>query len=66
MSTKTDAKKLLADALLKVESKSIRDWVADAHNKPIWLKIAEESVKKNAHPDPTTFATYIVCVAIGA
>jgi hypothetical protein len=65
MSTKTAAKKLLADSLLKVESKSIREWVVTTQNKPIWLQIAENAVKKT-NPDPTTFAAYIVCVAIGA
>jgi len=66
MSTKTAAKKLLADSLLKVESKSIREWVVTPQNKPIWLQMAENAVKKNANSDPTTFAAYIVCVAIGA
>jgi hypothetical protein len=65
MTTKTAAKKLLADSLLKVESKSIREWAVTPQNKPIWLQIAENAVK-NTNPDPANFAAYIVCVAIGA
>ena len=60
------AKKLLAAALKKVESESIRKWVVDGKNHGIWIKIAEDVLKtKGGKADPMRFATYITSTAIG-
>lgn len=56
-------KAFLTAALEKVESKSIREWATSTHNYPIILKMAAKPAK--AGEDPTRFATYLVCVAMG-
>lgn len=63
---KSEARAFFSRALAKVESKSIREWATTAHNKPLWLKIAEEAVRREGTPCPERFAAYMVCVAIGA
>lgn len=64
MESTTAALKFLEAALEMVESKSIREWATSANNGPLFLKMAENAVKKNTAPE--TFAAYIVCLAIGA
>jgi hypothetical protein len=58
------ADKLLADALARVESASIRAWATSAHNHPLFKSEAQARVEKG-RTDPTAFATAIVCLAIG-
>lgn len=61
------ATKLLKDALARVESKSIREWVMTKHNAPIWRKIAKNTYAKNGGGEEAVLrlSTYIVCQAIG-
>jgi len=60
------AERLLISALCFVESKSIREWAGNGHNRPILVKIAEEAIAKNGPTaDPVRFAAYITCSAIG-
>ncbi len=61
---KLTAEQLLASALERVESESIRQWAESEHNRPLFLKIAERAVERGK-ADPDTFAAYIVCNAIG-
>lgn len=57
----------LAASLEFVESKSIREWARTEKNGPIWLAIAESTLKNHdGYYDPKLFAAYIVSVAIGA
>jgi len=56
--------RFLTQALAHVESESIRKWATTDHNRPLWVKMAKEAAQKGY--DPKRFATYIVCVAIGA
>lgn len=68
--TKKAAADLLAAAVARVESASIRAWVMTEHNAPIWLQIAEASVKKgrsaNVEDDVLRLTIDITCTAIGA
>lgn len=65
---------LLRDALAKVDSKRIREWVMNPHNYPVWLKIAETCIEKHKDPagclmvstDPSWLAANIVMIALGA
>jgi len=57
-------KKFFNDTLGHIESKSIREWASSEHNKPIILKMAASA--RNNGSDPVRFATYLVCIAIGA
>lgn len=62
--TLSGAKRLLADALQNVESKSIREWATSDHNRPILEGEALARIKAG-RVDPVTLATAIVCHAIG-
>lgn len=60
------AESLLEAALELVESNSIRAWATSAHNKPLFLKIAEHAIEhKETISEPSLFCAFIVCQAIG-
>jgi hypothetical protein len=59
------AEAYLAATLLRVDSKMVREWASSAHNRPIWLKVAQATLDRG-DADTCRFAAYIVCVAIGA
>jgi hypothetical protein len=61
------AAKLLADAVARIESASIRAWATSDHNEPIWLKIAGGSYRKNGGGQDAILrlSTYIVLTAMG-
>jgi hypothetical protein len=61
---KPSAEKFLKEALTHVESESIRTWVQTDHNLPLWTQMAANAVQVGT--EPLRFASYIVCVAIGA
>ena len=46
-----NANELLEQALAGVESKSIRDWAASDHNKPVFLRMAEKYLKSKTRPE---------------
>jgi hypothetical protein len=62
--SKKAAKAFLTLALTHVESASIRAWATTAHNGPLFLAEAQERLRVG-RTDATTFATAIVCLAIG-
>jgi hypothetical protein len=58
---------LFEQALALVESKSIRAWASTAHNRPVWLRIAERTAAKGGpSAEPVRFAAYITLTAMGA
>jgi len=59
-----NANKLLTDALARVESESVKAWAQTAQNGPLFLKMAENAIKRN-EADPDRFAAFIVCCALG-
>jgi hypothetical protein len=59
-----NAKQLFEASLGQVESTSIRAWAQSDHNRPLWLKICQESIENNKF-DPSAMAAYMVAVAIG-
>lgn len=54
----------MTKVLAAIESKSIREWASTKHNRPIVERLAWDAVNHGTHP--MRFASYLVCVAIGA
>lgn len=70
MPKRLTAEQLLGEALVHVESASIRAWAETDHNRPILVRIAQSAIDRNESagkpaPDPVTLATFIVSQAIG-
>lgn len=60
----TTAKKFLNDALMGVESESIRKWANTEKNRPLWEKIAA-TYGTPTEENKLKLTTYIVATAIG-
>ena len=58
-----DKETFFEQALAKVESASIRKWATSDHNRPLFLKLVELSLKENKTPED--FTAFIVIQAIG-
>lgn len=57
---------LLTSALPLLTSESVREWAQTPHNRPIFLQLAEQEVKKGGlWSTPSGFAAYMVSLAIG-
>lgn len=66
MKTTMEGYVLLAQALRRVESQSIREWAMTDHNRPILHQLATLAVEeKGPSADPDHFAAFIVAKAIG-
>jgi len=61
-----EAEQHLANALMLVDSQSIRDWATTEHNKPLFLLLSQHALEKNLSiSNVHAFAAFIVAKAIG-
>jgi hypothetical protein len=65
--TKAVARKFFREALMHVESKSIRAWASSEHNLPIWIEITKSWLTKHGQSEETRMRLTIdiVSQAIG-